>query len=231
MEPKSGSAGMFLAPGASVTSYSFPAADKRPTPQPFPRNEGSDFATDVSVRKKGINPETGERYLEELSFEIVNEQTKKAIENKAQDLVRRGVRRVFAIFVKTGQTSEWSRVERCFVPMAKDAVFDDPVLVRPMVVRALADRTLAQFELIRTLEKAKHPEIERIRQEGHKKGVDEGDVQGRRAMLCELLEDQFGALPASVLLRIESGDIEQIRAWTKKMRNATSLDDVFTLQS
>ena len=32
----------------------------------------SDFATDVCVRKEGIDPETGGRYLEEISFEVAN---------------------------------------------------------------------------------------------------------------------------------------------------------------
>ncbi len=32
----------------------------------------SDFATDVCVRKDGVDPETGGRYLEELSFEVAN---------------------------------------------------------------------------------------------------------------------------------------------------------------
>ena len=152
-------------------------------------NGGSDFATDVSVRKRGVDPATGERYLEELSFEIVNEQTLKSIESKAQDLVRRGVRRVFAVFVKKGQISEWSRTQQCFVPMDKDATFDDPVLVRPMVVRALVDRALALVELVRTLELQKHPEIQRIRKkgldEGHKKGLDEGHKTGHKKGLDE----------------------------------------------
>src|SRR5688500_18108915 len=34
------------------------------------RSKDSDFATDTSVRRAGINPATGHRYLEELSFEI-----------------------------------------------------------------------------------------------------------------------------------------------------------------
>src|SRR5262245_57620536 len=63
-------------------------------------SKGSDFATDISVRRSGTDPETGQRYLEELSFEVVNEQTMRDITEKAEDLTARGVRRVVAIFVK-----------------------------------------------------------------------------------------------------------------------------------
>jgi hypothetical protein len=39
----------------------------------------SDFATDTSVRRAGIDPSTGGRYLEELAFEIVNTQSLREI--------------------------------------------------------------------------------------------------------------------------------------------------------
>jgi hypothetical protein len=198
---------------------------------------GSDFATDVSVRKRGLDPATGERYLEELSFEIVNEQSLKGIETKAQDLVCRGVRRVLAIFVKKGQISEWSRTQQCFVAMDKDGTFDDPVLVRPMVVRALADRALAQAELIRTLEMQKHPEIQRIHKkgldEGHKKGLDEGRKKAFdeittkvRLMFVRLMRVRFGEIPSAALLRIDRADADTLDAWANKVASASCIDDV-----
>src|SRR5689334_16812996 len=36
---------------------------------------GSEFATDTAVRKRGIDPATGTRYLEELAFEVVSTQS------------------------------------------------------------------------------------------------------------------------------------------------------------
>ena len=38
--------------------------------------KGFDFATDVCVRQEAIDPETGGRYLEEISFEVANTQTR-----------------------------------------------------------------------------------------------------------------------------------------------------------
>ncbi len=40
----------------------------------------SDFATDVCVRKDGVDPETGGRYLEELSFEVAHTQSLENLE-------------------------------------------------------------------------------------------------------------------------------------------------------
>ncbi len=76
----------------------------------------SDFATDTCVRRRGEDPRTGTRYLEELAFEVVNEQSPRDIREKAQDLATRGVRQVFAVFVKTGKVCVWSKSRRRSLP-------------------------------------------------------------------------------------------------------------------
>ncbi|MCP4664367.1 MAG: hypothetical protein GY856_53975, partial [bacterium] len=43
-------------------------------------DEGSDFATDVCVRRRGTDPQTGGRYLEEVSFEVAHSQTREDLE-------------------------------------------------------------------------------------------------------------------------------------------------------
>ena len=65
-------------------------------------DEGSDFATDLSIRRSGIDPRTGSRYLEELAFEVVNEQSMPSMIARAHKLSACGVRRIFAVFVKKG---------------------------------------------------------------------------------------------------------------------------------
>ncbi|MBK9261657.1 MAG: DUF4351 domain-containing protein [Polyangiaceae bacterium] len=144
----------------------------------------SDFATDVCIRKRGIDPETGSRYLEELSFEIVNEQSMSDVTGKAKNLARRGVRRIFAIFVKSGEIREWSKSSGEFTRLDMNAMFDDPVFVRPIAVKALVDSTLAEAEneVAKALIAKKNPEIAKLQQEaeqhGHKKGLDEGHKKG-----------------------------------------------------
>ena len=140
----------------------------------------SDFATDVSIRKRGTDPGSDQRHLEEISFEIVNEQSMTDVTDKARNLARRGVRRIFAIFVKTGDMFEWSKVTSEFVRIDHAAMIDDRVFVRPIAARALVDSTLAEAEneVAKALWAKKNPEILRIRQDGHKKGLDEGHKKG-----------------------------------------------------
>jgi hypothetical protein len=147
-------------------------------------SEGSDFATDVSIRKEGIDPQSGQRYLEELSFEIVNEQRMRDITDKASELTQRGVRRVFAIFVKRDEIGEWSRKEKKFILVDNEAMFIDEALVRPIAFRALIDNALAEVEVVRALAVKGNPEIARIQQagvdKGHKEGRKEGHKEGRK---------------------------------------------------
>jgi hypothetical protein len=104
----------------------------------------SNFATDVSVRKEGIDPETGNRHLEELAFEIVNEQSLRHITVRAEDIVGRGVRRLIVIFVKKGTVTEWSPAEHRFVPLSLDGVLEDPTLAQPIPIRAMLDAAAAK---------------------------------------------------------------------------------------
>jgi hypothetical protein len=197
--------------------------------------QGSDFATDGSVRRSGKDPQTGTRYLEELSFEVINEQSDAKAKRKVEDLALRGVRRIFAIFVKRGQVCEWSKTKKEFVTLDLQGVIEDSALIRPISVRALLDRAHAESDVAKALIQKNNPEIIKLKREaadeGHKKGVDEGHKkgigEGRRAMLLELLADEFGDLPVHVITRVNAASMEQVRGWTKRLRQATSLEDVF----
>ena len=83
---------------------------------------GSDFATDTCIRRSGTDPRTGSRYLEEVAFEVVNTQSLSQMIERAEDLTRQGVRRVFAIFVKKREVGEWSPSRASFVPLDLDGV-------------------------------------------------------------------------------------------------------------
>ena len=81
----------------------------------------SDFATDVCVRKEGIDPSTGGRYLEELAFEVANTQTRENLEQvRVPKLVRCGVRRIFAVLVPEGDVLEWSVKDGEWIGLAGD---------------------------------------------------------------------------------------------------------------
>jgi len=204
----------------------------------------SDFASDVCIRKRGIDPETGARYLEELSFEIVNEQSMSDVTAKAKNLARRGVRRVFAIFVKSGEIREWSKTSGEFIRLDQNGTFDDPVFVRPMAVKALVDSTLAEAEneVAKALIAKKNPEIlklqEDAQQQGHKRGLDEGHKRGLdeghqrgldvgRNILRRLSSQRFGELPAVFKNRIDEATAEQLEDWTNRIFSAGSLEELF----
>lgn len=103
----------------------------------------NDFATNASVLRGGKDPGTGGRYLEELAFEVVNEQAPSHFFKKAQRLSRRGVRRIFAIMVKKGQVVEWSRERESFDFLHSTDTISDPCLRVPLSVKALLDASEA----------------------------------------------------------------------------------------
>jgi hypothetical protein len=99
--------GAHLAPGFSASTDLLTRHD-----------EESDFATDTCVRRKGVDPETGGRYLEEIAFEVVSEQKERYVREKALRMHRHGVRRIFAIWVKDQRVKEWSPESRSWRPLA-----------------------------------------------------------------------------------------------------------------
>jgi hypothetical protein len=109
----------------------------------------SDFPTDTSVRKQGIDPRDadappwcsrscpGNRYL-----------TSRA----AEDLTAREVRRLLAIFVKRGEASELSPSERRWVALPSGSRLADPTLARPVEIRALLDAAAADDAVVDALD-------------------------------------------------------------------------------
>src|SRR5947208_5011902 len=62
-------------------------------------DQNSDFASDACVRREGVDPQTSRRHLEELAFEVVSVQKERDVAEKAPRMYRRGVRRIFSIFL------------------------------------------------------------------------------------------------------------------------------------
>jgi Putative restriction endonuclease len=208
--------------------------------------EKSNFATDVCIRKDGIDPETNTRYLEEIAFEIVNTQRKRNVTEKADDMAIRGVRRVFAVFLKAGQVAEWSAEQRKFIPLEKEALIHDPVFVRPVPVQAILDQTLGEDEAAQALITKRNRAIvkherdvetkgrkkglaegrKQGRVEGHKQGIDQGLEVGRQ-LLLGMIQMRFGEVPAAIKRKIEAANAVALQAWGQKALAGASLHDVF----
>lgn len=195
----------------------------------------SDFATDTCIRRSGSDPETGERYLEEVAFEVVNTQSASALQVRAEDITKRGVRRFFGIFVKKGEVAEWSSKKGRFVPLAPDGEIADPTLATPVSVRALLDAAEADNGVARALLSKNNPvlaaaqEKERLegRLEGREEGREEGQLEGRASALLAVLAAR--ALAPSPAVRQAIADCKSARTldrWLKKAVTATSADEV-----
>jgi hypothetical protein len=188
----------------------------------------SDFATDVCVRRDGIDPATGTRYLEELAFEIVSEQSLRSITARAEDLTNRGVRRVIAIFVKTNSVREWSRERGEWVTLPSDGVLEDPTLIRPVPIRALLDGRAAHDAVIDAHDERNSPRMAAIKAgqfaQGVAQGVARGDAEGRKQALekaievaCELLGIPFGGPERA---RLEPLDATELDTMLDRLRAA-----------
>ncbi len=187
--------------------------------------QGSDFATDSCIRREGVDPQTGRRYLEEMTFEVVNEQPltgKRGISTKAEDMAQRGVRRIFGVFVKKGVVKEWVGAWQA---LPADGVIQDPCLARGLPVRAILEATEADDAVVRALEAKGNRVIRQIEGRGRKKGRREGQQQA----LLTLLRARGFQVPDKVRDQILScEDLELLERWIARAATAASLEPIFT---
>jgi hypothetical protein len=140
------------------------------------------------VRRDGVDPATGTRYLEELAFEVVNEQSLRDITEQAEDLAARGERREVAIFAKKGEVCEWSG--GAWKKLDPGGTFTDRTLARPLRVKELLDAAEADNAVARALLAKNNPVLAAQTSESRQQGVDEGRRQGLAAGIeatCEVL--------------------------------------------
>lgn len=184
----------------------------------------SDFASDVCVRRAGIDPQTGTRYLEELAFEIVSEQNERDVTEKAPQMHRRGVRRIFALFVKgERRVCEWSPEDRSWRPLDLASWIEDPCLAKPMAVAALLDAALADDAVVEALA-AKGNQAIRRREAAARR---EGEAKGKAKTILQFLDARGIAVSQSQqeeILRCE--DLDRLDRWARRAALASSADEV-----
>lgn len=178
----------------------------------------SDFATDTCIRREGLDPATGSRYLEELVFEIVNEQSMGDITERAEDLSTRGVRRIIAIFVKKNEVREWLAERNDWTVFDPAAALEDRTLTQPIPVRALLDRAEADNVVARALRAKNNPEIMAVRAEG----VEEGRTFAARTAieaLCEVLEIPLEPDRRALLQSLDFARLDSLLYAIRKQRS------------
>jgi hypothetical protein len=203
----------------------------------------SDFATDACIYKAGVDPETGARYLEEIAFEVVSEQNERWVTEKARRMHRRGVRRIFTVWVKTQKVCEWSPESESWRPLETGARIEDPCLVVPLSVGALLDAAMADVSVLEALVAKGLPALlereaaveargkEEGRAEGRTEGRTEGRIEGQAEGIAEavlkFLELRGVTVPAEQRQEIlDCRDRDRLDRWLRQAALASSPEDL-----
>ncbi len=186
-------------------------------------SEKSDFASDVCVYKKGIDPATGGRYLEEIAFEVVSTQAEGDLTEKAVEMSRRGVRRIFGIWVKgRRRVCEWSAESRSWRVLDAELHIEDRCLATPLKVAALVDAAEADNAVAEGLIAKGNPAILKLEAAAEARGVARSilkilDVRGI-AMSSVQREEILGCT-----------DLEQLDRWLLRAGVATSAAEILSV--
>ena len=174
-------------------------------------DEKSDFATDTCVLKKGVDPETGGRYLEEIAFEVVSEQKERYVREKALRMHRRGVRRIFAVWAQDQRICEWSPEGLRWRSLAAGSRIEDPCFVVPLAVATLFDPAAADNAVAAALIAKDNPVIrqrEAVLKVLEARGVAVGEAQRQEILRCH--------------------DLDCLNQWLRRAARATSANEVLS---
>jgi hypothetical protein len=180
----------------------------------------SDFASDACVLKDGDDPATGTRYLEEMVFEVVSKQNVRKATEKALVMHRRGVRRIFAVFVKgEGRVCEWSGESRSWQPLDRASQIEDSCLVTPLPVAALLDAAAAAVAVVKGLAAQGNPELRRQKDEAKAEGVAESILKVLTARDIAVSEAQRQEI-------LSCRDLDRLDRWLARAVLASSVEEV-----
>jgi hypothetical protein len=180
----------------------------------------SDFATDACVYKEGIDPETGRRHLEEIAFEIISTQNEKNATEKAGVMHRRGVRRIFGIWVKSRRrVCEWSSESRSWRLLDAGSRIEDPCLVAPLPVAALLDAAVVHRAVIEALMAQGNPEIQQLKAEG--------EARGEAKAILKILETRgIEVSPAQRQEILGCHDLGRLDHWLRRALVASAAEEI-----
>lgn len=173
-------------------------------------SETSDIAPDVSVFPRARDEVTGGRQLEQLAFEVVSTERLSHAADKAQRLVDRGVRRVFAVDATRKRAFEWSRDLGTWEILAQSASIEDAVLVAPLPVAALVEAAKADDAIATALLAKNNPVLASALVEQRS----EGKIEGKIETLLRILEVRGVTLSGEERERVvATRDAAQVDAW------------------
>jgi hypothetical protein len=189
--------------------------------------EKSDFASDACIYREGIDPASGARYLEEIAFEVVSEQGTRNVTEKAVEMHQRGVRRIFAVFVKGPRLCEWSPASRSWCPLDAGSWIEDRCLVAPLAVAALLDAALADNAVAEALIAKGNPTILNREAAAEARGKAEGRAEGIAESILKILEARGVAVSLAQREEIlRCSDFDRLDRWLLRATLATSADEL-----
>lgn len=153
-------------------------------------DQDSDFASDVCIFQDGVDPATGARYLEEIAFEVVSEQNERYVSEKALRMHRRGVRRIFTIWIKGRRVCEWSPDSRSWRLLDAGSRIEDSCLVTPLSVAALLDAAAADDAVVDALDAKDNPALRKREAIAEAKGIAESVLRVLEARGLAVSETQ-----------------------------------------
>jgi hypothetical protein len=186
----------------------------------------SDFASDTCIYKAGVDPATGARYLEEIAFEVVSEQNPGLLDEKAKRMHRRGVRRIFTVWVKTQRVCEWSSETESWKSLEADLRITDPCLVAPVTVAALLDAAQADNSVVRALAAKGNPELRQREAEAEARGK----AEGRAAAILAVLESRGIEVSTEQGQEIQGcHDLDRLDRWLSRAALVSAAEDLIAV--
>jgi hypothetical protein len=183
----------------------------------------SDFASDTCVLREGIDPETETRHLEEIAFEVVTRGKERDITEKADRMRRRGVRRVFAVFLKNRKFYEWDVATQSWQVMDSASRIEDPCLIAPIEVAALLNAIPPDDAVARVLVSKDNPVVRDVKAVARA----EGRAAGKAEDILTILEDR--GLPVDEALRsriLACADLDLLDVWFRRALRASAAEEV-----
>ena len=191
----------------------------------------SDFASDACIYQKGVDPATGSRYLEEIAFEIVSGQSTRNVTDKAVEMHRRGVRRIFAVFIKGPRLCEWAPESRSWRPLEAGSSIEDHCLVMPLAVSALLDAALADNAVAEALIAKGNARIRNLEAAAEARGEARAEARGRAEgmakSILKILEARGIAIsPEQQEEILRCSDFDLLGRWLRRAALASSADEL-----
>ncbi len=178
----------------------------------------SDFASDTCVRREGIDPATGRRYLEEIAFEVVSTQSERNAAEKAQVMHRSGVRRIFGVWVKgRWRVCEWLAESERWDLLEEGAQIEDRCLGAPLPVQALLDAALVRRAAVQALEIQGDPAIQELKEAAKAEGIAVGNARGIAESILEVLEARgITVSPEQREEILGCSDVDRLKQWLRE---------------